>query len=79
MLEGTEGQREQIIAHLARLNTNVERQMSLSYGLRNGVVYGLGFVVGSTLLTAFIVTFDLTFFGDTLFGNVIAWIVQTLR
>ena len=41
MPEGTEEQRAQIIAHLERLNSNVERQMSLAYGLRNGVIYGL--------------------------------------
>jgi len=79
MPEGTEEQRAQIIAHLERLNSNVERQMSLAYGLRNGVIYGLGFVIGSTLLTAVIVTFGLTFFGNTLFGDVIAWIVHTVR
>ena len=79
MPEGTEEQRTQIIAHLERLNSNVERQMSLTYGLRNGVVYGFGFVIGSTLLTAAIVTFGLTFFSNTLFGDVIAWIVATLR
>ena len=48
MHEGTEEQRAHIIAHLERLNSNVEKQMSFLYGLRNGVVYGLGFVVGST-------------------------------
>ncbi len=79
MQEGTEEQRMHIIAHLERLNTNVEKQMSVLYGLRNGVIYGLGFVIGSTLLSAFIVTVVLQFFGDTLFADVFHWIVRTLR
>ncbi len=79
MPEGTEEQRTHIIAHLERLNTNVEKQMSISYGLRNGVIYGLGFVIGSTVLSAFIVTLVLQFFNDTLFGDVVHWIVRTLR
>ena len=79
MHEGTEEQRAHIIAHLERLNSNVEKQMSFLYGLRNGVVYGLGFVVGSTLISALVVTVVLQFFGDTLFADVIGWIVRTLR
>lgn len=78
MQENREGQRDEIIRHLERLNANVEAQMSLAYVFRNGVMYGFAFVVGSTLVTAALVTTIITFFNDTMFGDVIRWIVVTL-
>lgn len=74
MNEGTEEQRDRIIEKLELLNENVERQMSVWYTLRNSVIYGIGFIVGSTIFTALLVSFGLTFFGGTIFGDVIAWI-----
>ncbi|RJR13351.1 hypothetical protein C4585_02220 [Candidatus Parcubacteria bacterium] len=75
MNEGTEEQRDRIIQKLEMLNENVERQMSVWYTFRNSVIYGVGFIVGSTIFTALVVSFGLTLFGDTIFGDVVAWIV----
>ncbi len=74
--EGSESR--EVIQHLERLNANVSKQMSLGYVFRNGVMYGFGFVVGSTILTATLVTLIVTFAADTIFGDVIQWIVATL-
>lgn len=74
MDEGTTEQRNRIIERLEQLNSNVERQMSVWYTFRNATIYGIGFIVGSTLFTAAVVSLGLTFFGNTLFGDVIAWI-----
>lgn len=43
-------QQAEIIAQLQMLNSNVERQLSLKHVLFNGIVYGLSFAVGSTIL-----------------------------
>lgn len=43
-------QQAEIIAQLQMLNSNVERQLSVKHMLFNGVVYGLSFAVGSTIL-----------------------------
>ena len=74
MNEGTELQRDHIIRNLEVLNERVERQMSLWHVFRNGIIYGVGFIAGSTVLTAIVVSIVLRFFGDTILGDVIAWI-----
>jgi hypothetical protein len=43
-------QQAEIIAQLQKLNGNVERQLSLKHILFNGIVYGLSFAIGSTIL-----------------------------
>ncbi|MBI2048514.1 MAG: hypothetical protein HYT30_01135 [Parcubacteria group bacterium] len=79
MSEGTEAQRDHIIENLERLNARVAAQMSARYVFRNGIIYGFGFMIGSTILTALLVSFIFQFFGDTLFAAVIRWIAETLR
>ncbi len=79
MNEEADVQQESIIAHLGSLNANVERQMSMGYAFRNGIIHGLGFIIGSTVLTALVVTFVLQFMGDSIFADVIAWITRTAR
>ncbi|HYF10524.1 MAG TPA: hypothetical protein VD967_02880 [Candidatus Paceibacterota bacterium] len=74
MNEGTESQRDQIIRNLEELNERVENQASVWYVLRNGIIYGAGFIIGSTVLTALAVSIVLFFFEDTLLGDVILWI-----
>lgn len=64
-------------AALTELSRQLEAQTSVWYALRNGMIYGVGFVIGSTVLTGLIVTFGFTFFGDTVFGDIIAWIIAT--
>lgn len=77
--EGTEAQRDQIIEHLATLNAQVARQMNVRFVLRNGIIHGVGFMVGSTVLTATVVSVILHFFSDTVFADVIAWIARMGR
>jgi hypothetical protein len=65
-----------VVDHLEVLNKNVELQMSLWYAFRNGVMYGIGFVIGSTVLTAFVVSFVLTFMSNTVFAEAIMWLAN---
>ena len=74
---GSDAKRSEIIRGLEVLSQQMQKQMTVWYAFRNGVIYGIGFVVGSTVLTALLVTFGFTFFGDTIFGDVIAWIIAT--
>ena len=74
MNEGTEVQRDHIISQLERLNAQVAQQMEAKYVFRNGIIYGFGFVVGSTVLTALFVGVVLQFFGDTVLADAIHWI-----
>lgn len=43
-------QQAEIIQQLHQLNTNVEKQLSVKHLLLNGLIYGLSFAVGSTIL-----------------------------
>jgi len=74
MNEGTESQRDQIIHNLEKLNEKIEKQVSIWYVLRNGVIHGIGFIVGSTVVTAIVVSIALRFFEDTMLADVISWI-----
>lgn len=67
---------EEMLRSVQELNTRVERQMSLWHVFRNGVMHGSGFIVGSTVLTAAVVTIIITFFNDTIFGAVVSWIAE---
>lgn len=50
----TQEQRDQIIDQLEQLNANVQRQLSLRHILFTGLVYGLSFAIGSTVLFAIV-------------------------
>ncbi|MEK7628326.1 MAG: hypothetical protein AAB421_02830 [Patescibacteria group bacterium] len=45
-------QREKIIESLNTLNKNVERQLSFQHILLTGLVYGLSFAIGSTIMAS---------------------------
>jgi hypothetical protein len=49
-VQATSAQHEKIIEHLDMLNKQVAKQSSLSHMFMVGVVYGIGFVVGSAVL-----------------------------
>ena len=66
-----------VVKNLEILNERVAKQMSPWRVFRDGVIYGTGFIVGSTILTALVVTIVLKFFPDTIFGAVIAWIARS--
>lgn len=69
-------QRDRIIEHLQLLNGQVERQMSVWHVFRNGIIYGMGLIIGSTVLTALVVTIVLQFFRETILADVVLWIAQ---
>ncbi len=79
MNEEQAGPQTQIISHLKVLIEQTKRQMSVWHVFRNGVIYGIGFIIGSTVLTALVVSVGLQFFGDTILGDVIEWIARTER
>jgi len=58
---------------LERIEKRLTRGQSMLFALRNGIFYGIGFVIGSTVVTAVVVSFLLSVFGDTLLGDVITW------
>lgn len=66
-----EGQQEQIIAHLETLNRQIARQNSFARMFVVGIVYGIGFFIGS----AIIATIALGIFGPWLAR--IPWIHDT--
>ena len=69
-------QSEGIVHHLRLLNRQVRQQMSMWFVFRNGIIYGIGFVVGSTILTAIVVSVVLKFFSNTVLADVILWIAH---
>ena len=75
-MEGTELQRDKIVQHLAELNRNIEHQMSMLHVLRNGIIYGVGFVLGSTVLTTLVLSFVLSFFPESTLAQVIVWFAR---
>jgi hypothetical protein len=61
----TTEQTDKLLEVLHVLETRIERQNSFRYALLRGMVYGLGTVIGATVLVA-------------LFGGIIATTLQTL-
>jgi Domain of unknown function (DUF5665) len=60
-----ETQQQRLITVLSELEEEVEKQNSLAHKFVSGALYGLGTVIGATLLIA-------------IFGSVVAVIVRTL-
>ncbi len=50
---------------LRELNASVKRQMGVWYTLRNGIIYGVGFVIGSSIIAAILINGSLLLFGHT--------------
>ena len=59
--------------NIEKLSERVARQVSGWYALRNGIAYGMGFVIGSILATSLIVSVFLQFFSGTVVEDVIYW------
>jgi hypothetical protein len=53
-MDTLEAQRDEIIANLERLNKQVETQNSLRHMFFAGLIYGLGFIIGSAVLAAIV-------------------------
>lgn len=67
---------EHLTERLDTLNEHLRRQLSIWYVFRNGVMYGAGFIIGSTILTAVVVTILLNLFGGTELGDVLMWFAR---
>jgi hypothetical protein len=59
-----EEQQKDIITNLEKLNKTIEKQSSITYTVRNGLIYGAGFVIGSTILATIIISLLIKVFGD---------------
>jgi threonine/homoserine/homoserine lactone efflux protein len=68
-----EEQRGEIIAELKVLNTAVKTQNSVGHIFMTGVIYGVGFVVGSAILA----TIAIGIFGPTIAD--IPWVRDTFK
>ena len=66
-----EEQRDKIIQELETLNAKVARQNSVGFIFMTGIIYGVGFVVGSAILATLTLGFLLPLFSD------IPWIRDT--
>ncbi|MEN9413610.1 MAG: hypothetical protein RLZZ342_697 [Candidatus Parcubacteria bacterium] len=49
---------------LIQLNTYARTQMSTLYIFKTGIIYGVGFVVGSTIVAAILINTSLLLFGE---------------
>lgn len=63
----------ELIRELIAIN---QRQMSMLYTLRNGVIYGVGFVIGSSILAAILINASILLFGDFPFFRTIMELVR---
>lgn len=63
-MEPAENTPEQIVENLAELNKTVISQRSFSRVFVMGMVYGVGFVIGSSVLAVFILGVLSHIFGD---------------
>lgn len=68
-----EEQRKEIIEELQMLNQKVSRQNSLSFIFGTGIIYGIGFVVGSAIIATIALGFVVPFFED------IPWVRDTFQ
>ncbi len=68
--------RDEVVSNLEVLNRRIKQQMSVWHVLRNGVIYGMGFIIGSTVVTAVVASIMLQFFDNTVLGDAINWIAQ---
>lgn len=69
-------QRDHIIHNLEILNGKVERQMSWGFIFTSGLISGVGFVVGSSILAAIVLGILSQVFGDV---PLIGTYLQTLH
>ena len=66
-------QREEIIAQLEVLNKAVARQNSVRHIFMTGIIYGIGFVVGSVILATIVLGILVPFVQD------IPWLADTFE
>lgn len=71
-LEEKEGTQEELVSELQTLNSALAKQQSVRYMLRNGMLYGVGFVIGSSILAGVVISALVFLFGDVpLIGSVV--------
>lgn len=61
---------------LRELNASVRHQMSVWYTFRTGVIYGVGFVVGSSILAAVLINASVILFGHTAWMQAVIHLVR---
>lgn len=49
-----ENQRDKIIEQLEELNIKIEQQSTIKYLLTTGIIYGIGFFIGSAILATIV-------------------------
>ena len=72
-------QTTRLIEVLTNLEGHIKRQNSLKYAFLKGVVYGLGTVIGATVLVAILgglLASTITIFGDEEAANTVTELVQ---
>lgn len=57
-------QRERLISALDSLETLTKKQVSLKFILLKGVIYGLGTIIGATILLTLVSYFAVSIFGE---------------
>ncbi|MCE9541273.1 hypothetical protein K8R03_01785 [Candidatus Kaiserbacteria bacterium] len=64
-------QRDTIIEQLEKLNKKVSRQNSVGFIFMTGIIYGVGFVIGSAVIATIALGLLLPYFSD------IPWVAST--
>ncbi len=70
------GETDRLTRNLELLNERIGRQLSVWRAFRNGIIYGMGFVVGSILVTSILVSVVLRYFDGTILGDTIGWFAE---
>lgn len=50
---------------LAEISALLQKQLSFRYTIQAGIIYGIGFVIGSSILATILINLSFVFFGDT--------------
>lgn len=66
-------EKEAVIDQIGELNENVKRQMSARHILKTGIIYGIGFVIGSAIIATIVIGLLSPFFES------IPWVRNTFE
>lgn len=55
---------EKLVTVLEKLENHIQKQVSLKFAFLKGAIYGLGIVVGTTILIAILSTLAIWIFGE---------------
>lgn len=77
--EPPEGIQEQVAETLEELNTNMKKQVSIRHMFFIGMIYGVGFIIGSTVVAVVLLHILGVLFGDVPLLENIVDIVRTKK